>query len=252
MYLSEEQGLIRLQYLQNKLKTLPVGKITERSSHGKKYEAVYIHYHPKDPSIRRKYFSLSTKHGRSLARLVKESIAVQKEITDIQFRLKSDIRKPRINSPMKRRTEPQKMNRAFFDELKKTEDSNPYEKPADAIEHNGILMRTKGEKILAEHFDFRGLEYAYEPGLWLDSYIYPDFAIYIPEIDKVIFVEFMGAFDKPKYLYRSGEKFKDYMSHGYMLGRDVIMICETGNNRVDMETVDIMINAAIMANTQAA
>ena len=99
-----------------------------------------------------------------------------------------------------------------------------------------------------------GLEYVYEPGFLIDGneYVYPDFAVYLPEIDKMFFVEFMGALGKTNYLYKAGERFKMYLSYGFVPGRDIILICENDINRLDMETVDSMIASLVIANTEVA
>ena len=155
-----------------------------------------------------------------------------------------------VKSGLKRRGEPVPLNRAYYDELKKTEDSNTYPKPANAIEHNGILMRSKGEKIIAQHLDKLHLEYCYEPSVRLKNKFNPDFAVYVPEIDKVFFIEFMGALSDRDYLYKAGEKFKTCAHNDLIVGRDVLFICETDNEAADMDLLDAMINALITANTE--
>ena len=82
--------------------------------------------------------------------------------------------------------------------------------------------------------------------------VYPDFSVYLPEIDKVIFIEFMGRMDDRDYILDAGERFKFYGYKGFMVGRDVIFICETDKSAFDTGMLNIWINALIMANTEVA
>ncbi len=253
-FLSEDHGRIRIKFLQQQLKHLPAGKITVKKCRGKDYDVVYISSFAEHPQFAGCYFSLNKEPGISLSRLIRQYNEITNEIGELQGMIKDRNDICRISSVNKRRNEPQPMGKDFFEDLKKKQDTNTFPKPPDAIEHNGILLRTKGEKILAEHFDRLGLEYVYEPGFLIDGheFIYPDFAIYLPEIDKVFFLEYMGALGRNNYLYKAGERFKMYLSYGYVPGRDIIYICENDINRLDMETVDSMIASLVIANTEAA
>ena len=152
-----------------------------------------------------------------------------------------------------RRSEPLLMDHTLFAKLQEHADSNTFAKPVNAPEHNGILMRSKGEKLIAEHLDKLGYLYVYETSLILPRIgkkINPDFTVYIPEIDKVIFIEYMGAFGKEDYLFDAGEKFKNYGRSGIVNGRDVIFVCESQDTACDMAILDAMMTGIIMANTE--
>jgi len=249
MVLSMEHANLRLRYLNERLAGLPSGRIMARRSHGKSYEVVYIRSFNKMPSLNKRYFSMNREPGRTLAALVKEANDVRHEISEIRHYVNGVSTSSHRPSTLKRRSEPRALNGDFYKELKKTEDSNTYPKPANAIEHNGILMRTKSEVLLAQLLDRLGLEYAYESCADIGGEIYPDFTVYIPEIDKVFFIEYMGALSNPKYLYKAGERFKRYIEEGYIPGRDVIFICETDDQALDTQLIASQINALIMANT---
>ena len=252
MILSEEHGRLRLRYLQRLLKRLPEGNIVAHVSHGKKYKRVHIRSYPNHPEYTGRYFSANRLPGIELAKQVEQYESVSNEIKDIRKQLIRLSREERVRSDLKRRGEPVHLNREYYDELKKTEDSNTYPKPQNAIEHNGILMRSRGEKIIAQHLDKLQLEYCYEPSVRLKTGFSPDFAVYIPEIDKVFFIEFMGALSDRDYLYKAGEKFKTCAHNDLIVGRDVLFICETDNEAADMDLLDAMINALITANTEPA
>ena len=249
MFLSFEQAKIRLRYLEKRLEKLPKGKVTERVEHGKKRELVWIRTYPYAPSYNRRYYYTTKEPGISLMTKVVESSRIETEIQEIIERLRTSRDEVRCVSRIKRRNEPVTMNRKFFDELKKTEDSNPYPK-TNPVEYNGILFRSKGEMLIAQKLDELGLEYSYESRLNIGRDVYPDFSVYISEIDKVFFIEFMGGFGNSEYNMSSGNKFSDYANYGYINGRDIIFICETDVNKADVELLEAQINALIMANTE--
>ena len=252
MILSLEHAYIRLEYLQKRLRELPEGHVHMRMINHKRRKFVYIRQCEDHPEYKCKYFGVTQEPGKGLLVLIEESDRIKTEISSIRKALaeRSGIR--RKNGRLCRRNEPFPMDHSLFRQLQKVADSNTYDKPVRSVEHRGILMRSKGEKLIAAHLDELGYEYVYEPRLSLNKTIYPDFAVYIPEIDKVIFIEFMGAFGKDGYGYDAGERFRLLSSNGIINGRDVLYICETNNTVVDMDMLDAMINAAIMANTEVA
>ena len=249
MFLSSEQAKIRLEYLEKRLAKLPKGKVTKRKQHSYAYPVVWINDFPNHQEYANKYFSIKRSPGNKLLPLVEESCSIGHEIEEILSRLRSAGCEVRIVSSIKRRNEPVKMDRKYFEELKKTADSNPMEK-INPIEHNGILMRSKGEALIATKLDELGLEYTYESRVNIGRDVYPDFSVYIPEIDKVFFIEFMGGMSDQKYRFNGDFKFSEYAGYGFMNGRDIIFICENDGDKADVELLEAQINALIMANTE--
>ena len=240
---------MRMEYLEGRLRRLPKGMIMTRKKNGKDYTVVYISDYPDHPKYKYKRFSTTRSPGSKLAKMVAEHNNILSELTELKVFIKS-AKTPRKISKTKRRSEPVKMDRSFFESLKLCADSNPYDKPANAVEYKGILMRTKGEVMIAQRLDQLHYEYIYEPRIWAGHNIYPDFAVYIPEIDRVIFIEYMGALSNPSYLPSAGEKFKAFAGIGYIVGRDVIFICETDNSATDLELLEAQLSAVVMANTE--
>ncbi|GEM_PF-1474728 len=249
MFLSFEQAKIRLRYLEKRLEKLPKGKVTERVEHGYSCKTVWVKEFAGHSKYNRKYYSIKCDPGASLLPLVEESSGLIREVDDLKRKMEAAGLEVRIVSQIKRRNEPVKMNRKYFEELKKTEDSNPMEK-INPIEHNGILMRSKGEALIATKLDELGLEYTYESKVFIGRDVYPDFSVYIPEIDKVFFIEFMGGMSDQKYRFNGDFKFSEYAGYGFMNGRDIIFICENDGDKADVELLEAQINALIMANTE--
>ena len=250
MMLSIEHAKLRINYLKKELARLPRGRTVTVRSHGYKYDGIYITCSPQDPDILHKTLSINKKRGNKIHSQVMKADNIESTIHELSEMLGSISGKTRTVTENKRRDEYRRMGLEFFNHLKTLEDSNPYKKPDNAIEYKGILMRTKGEVIIAQHLDALNYPYVYESCITLGKKIYPDFSVYIPEIDKVIFIEFMGAFSDPEYLHKAGERFKLYSSYGIIIGRDSIFICETKTSPADLDLLDAQLNAAIMAATE--
>ena len=253
MFLSEEQAKLRIDYLNKQIAELPEGHLHDLMSRGQKFKSVWVKKHPDNPKYNNHYFRTSRSPGKELAPLVRKRATLVNEVNSLLTQIGINRKLRRHISVVARRGEPVKMDYEYFCQLKKTEDSNTYPKPDKCYEYKGILMRSKSEQIIAEHIDKMGYPYAYEPKLTVGfKTVYPDFAVYIPEIDKVIFIEFMGRMDGIDYLDDAGNKFKFYGNKGFMVGRDVIFICENERSAFDTSMLDAWINAIIMVHSEPA
>ena len=250
MMLSIEHAKLRINYLKNELARLPRGKVVQFKNHGCVYDAIYISHHPLNPELAGRYFSLNRKQGKQLSIYASYADNIERVISELTSELRGINNKVKTTTENKRRYRSAGNGLEFFKELKKTEDSNPYPKSENSIEYKGILMRSKGEMIIAQHLDNLSYTYSYESTLYLGKAIYPDFSVYIPEIDKVIFIEFMGAMDDPEYLPKAAKRFMLYSQNGYTIGRDVLFICESKNSPADLDLLNAQLNAAIMACTE--
>ncbi|MBR1797416.1 MAG: hypothetical protein IJ757_05320 [Clostridiales bacterium] len=86
--------------------------------------------------------------------------------------------------------------------------------------HNGIHMRSRLEIMVAEELDRLGLQYKYETEIVLngDSY-FPDFIVYLPELDEAIIIECFGMLDDLRYAYNQGSKMAVYMNSRFEIGK---------------------------------
>jgi len=69
--------------------------------------------------------------------------------------------------------------------------SEKYGSPS--LTHQGVLVKSKAERILADYFTRKGIEYQYEPRIYAGKIIHPDF--YLPE--HKVYVEYWGLVDAP-------------------------------------------------------
>lgn len=91
--------------------------------------------------------------------------------------------------------------------------------------HNGIHMRSRLEIMVAEELDRLGLQYKYEAQIILNGEKYfPDFIVYLPELDETILIECFGMLDVLKYAYNQGNKLAAYMNSRFETGKSLVII----------------------------
>lgn len=112
---------------------------------------------------------------------------------------------------------------------KKPECMNPY-KPELRIHETkkGILVRSKSEALIADMLFDLGIEFKYEPELWINGEVYyPDFEILHPTSLTLIWWEHLGRLHDPKYVYKNIGKVESYARGGIQQGRNLIITKET-------------------------
>ncbi len=107
----------------------------------------------------------------------------------------------------------------------------------------GERVRSKSEKIIADTFFERGIEYKYECPLELKGYgiIFPDFTIISRRTGKEVYWEHDGRMDDPQYAETAVRKIDTYIRNGIVPGDRLIVTFETGNYVLSDNTIDAMI-----------
>ena len=121
--------------------------------------------------------------------------------------------------------------------------SQPYEGKSfkeDApvlLTNNGVRVRSKSEKILADYFESEGISYKYECPLKLKPYgtIYPDFTFLSKKTGKEIYWEHEGMMDNPEYAKNAVQKIELYEKNGLYPGERLILTFETSANAINTE-----------------
>lgn len=121
--------------------------------------------------------------------------------------------------------------------------SQPYEGKSfkeDApvlLTNNGVRVRSKSEKILADYFESEGISYKYECPLKLKPYgtIYPDFTFLSKKTGKEIYWEHEGMMDNPEYAKNAVQKIELYEKNGLYPGERLILTFETSTNVINTE-----------------
>lgn len=126
-------------------------------------------------------------------------------------------------------------DKAFWDHLR----SGGVEGYAEGrYEHNGLKLRSRGEVVIAQVLDSLGLEYKYEPTIFIGDYKYsPDFAVYLPEFERCFFIEFLGMLDKYDYAAKNSSKIYSYLSSGMVINRDLLLFYGTQNSMPSVEDI---------------
>ena len=123
--------------------------------------------------------------------------------------------------------------------------SQPYERKGFTDEtpvimtNNGLRVRSKSEKIMADYFDSIGLAFKYECPLYLKSYgiIYPDFTFLSRRTGKEIYWEHEGMLDNPQYAKNAVKKIELYETNEIYSGDRLILTFETSTSYINTEVM---------------
>ena len=141
------------------------------------------------------------------------------------------------------------MNKAFFDSLKN--DANTmYPKPM-LYPFNGIQYRSDVERQIAIVYTEIGVPFKYEPELWIAGMnrpVYPDFVLYIPELDTCKIHEHYGMMNVAKYVRDAKIKSNSYIDAGLLLDQDVFFTYNTEDLPFDLRYVVAKLNAIVFGN----
>ena len=138
------------------------------------------------------------------------------------------------------------MNKAFFDSLK-NDANTKYPKPT-SYPFNGIYYRSAAEREIAIVYTEMGIPFKYEPELTImgvPGYIYPDFIIYIPELDNCKIHEHFGMRDSAQYLKITNIKYGNYTNAGLVPELDVIFTHDIDEIPFDIRAVSSKVNTSI-------
>lgn len=138
------------------------------------------------------------------------------------------------------------MNKAYFDSLKN--DANiKYPKPLD-YPFNGTYYRSAAEREIAIFYTENDIPFKYEPEVsikGLPGVIFPDFVIYIPELDNCKFHEHFGMKDSSRYLTITNTKYYNYTNAGLVPELDIIFTHDVEEIPFDIRELSYKLNAVI-------
>jgi hypothetical protein len=102
---------------------------------------------------------------------------------------------------------------------------------------DGVMVKTISELVLYEKFKDAGLVFVYEwpfPPKDHGPTMYPDFAILSPvDMKSVIFVEYAGRLDLPKYREDFAKRLDRYMKNGYVPGVNLFFVYGDRDGNID-------------------
>lgn len=114
---------------------------------------------------------------------------------------------------------------------------------------SGLMVRSKSEGIIDGALYDHGLQYLYEPQIYLKeafvgSYsrvIHPDFGIWSNKLDAPIYWEHFGLLDNEKYMRKTIGKLNMYILNGYFPMENLIITSEREDRIVDARWVEMLI-----------
>lgn len=112
--------------------------------------------------------------------------------------------------------------------------------------NNGERVRSKSEKLIADALSNKGIPYRYEMPLSLEHngriiVFRPDFTVLNKHNGKKFILEHLGMLDKPEYLQNALDKINIYEKNGYLLGKDLIILHETGTDPLSTKVMKMYI-----------
>lgn len=151
-----------------------------------------------------------------------------KKLKEIKEQIESVLSDKMIKSDNEKEyNELPRFNGEFWNSL--VPDSNPLEKRG-SFHHKDIWMRSRSEVLTATSLDSLNLMYKYEPEVILfGKAYYPDFAVYIPELDFCFFIEVLGMADSDSYARRNEPKLFTYLHAGIRFHEEMLLIPGTEN-----------------------
>lgn len=111
------------------------------------------------------------------------------------------------------------------------------------LTERGERVRSKSEKIMADYFYRRGIEYKYECPLYLKRFgwVFPDFTFLTREKGEVYW-EHLGMMDDPIYAAKAIRKINAYENNGIFQGENLILTYEAGQIVLDTRKLEQFVN----------
>lgn len=125
----------------------------------------------------------------------------------------------------------------------------PYEKCTSKPEHlihktvTGEMVRSKSESLIYMYLYMNHIPFRYDAALQLGQEIYyPDFTIRHPKTGEYYYWENHGMMDDPGYIQRTISKLEDYIMHGLIPGKKLIVTFETLKDPLNVEEVQDIVH----------
>ena len=112
------------------------------------------------------------------------------------------------------------------------------------LTERGERVRSKSEKILADYFYRRGIEYKYECPLYLKGMgvVYPDFTFLSPKINQEIYWEHHGKMDDSTYARKTVRKIQAYVNNDIFPGERLIATYETEQTLLSTKIIEKLVD----------
>lgn len=134
----------------------------------------------------------------------------------------------------------------FFESLKN--DANPNHRENKTHYYNGTYYRSSAEVEIARFYTEQGIPFKYEPEIRLKGLnfpVYPDFVIYIEELDLCKFHEHFGMKNSSAYNRSTAVKYTNYSNAGLLPELDTIFTYDVDFKPFDLRELSNKLNSAV-------
>ena len=245
-HIMQEYLALKINYCRKQLERLPEIKLQTHNKNSDSKDVILVYGH--------RYRANST-NGKRYAKLLqyKETLQRKLEYYESVWNCKyKDIPFPECEPHRVIRTLLSAngtrivMNKEFFDSLK-NDANTKYPKPT-SYPFNGIYYRSAAEREIAIFYTETGIQFKYEPEMTImgvPGFIYPDFVIYIPELDNCKIHEHLGMKDSSRYLQITCTKYHNYTNAGLVPELDVIFTHDIEEIPFDIRALSSKLNTSI-------
>ena len=245
-HIMQDYLVLKINYCRKQLEQLPEIKVQTFHKNNASYDMVLIYGHRyKAESANGKRYIKMLQHKDTLKRKLEyyESVwnCKYKDIPFPECEPHNVVRTLRIDG-----NTAVVMNKAFFDSLK-NDANTKHPKPLN-FPFNGIYYRSAAEREIAIFYTEMGIPFKYEPEMTImgvPGFIYPDFIIYIPELDNCKIHEHFGMKDSAQYLKLTNVKYGNYTNAGLIPELDVIFTHDVEEIPFDIRAVASKVNHSI-------
>lgn len=245
-YIPQEHLALKINYCRQQLKMLPVIKLHNQNKNGEIKTRVIVDSHRYD---------LTSEKGKQYAEIFRK-----RNQLELSLQFYESMWKRKFIDDVPEELYPRKANRffyteynlkitmdkAFFDSLKN--DANSYYAKNGNYPFNGIYYRSAAERDIAIFYTNMGIPFKYEPEVMLKGMnrpVYPDFVIYIEELDTCIFHEHFGIKESSTYLKDTRIKYENYAVAGLVPELDILFTHDTNNMPFDIRYLSAKLNTAV-------
>lgn len=242
----KEYLALKINYCRQQLNQLPDVKLHVHTVNGLSVKRI---------SIANRRFNLDSKDGKQAYK-----IWIRREQLERELDLYETIWRCNFKGDLLSECEPHKvvrtlaidtnkhvvMDKVWFDSLK-NDANTKHAKPTD-YPFNGIYYRSAAERDIAMFYTEMGIPFKYEPEVYIKGMvmpIYPDFVLYIEELDNCKFHEHFGIKNSVNYLRTTSIKYGNYTNAGLIPELDVLFTHDVEEIPFDIRYLSSKLNTAI-------
>jgi len=237
---------LRINYCKQQIRQLPDVRMHTYNIHGVETKTAVFGKHR---------YAVSTPRGRELACVMEQKEYYRRQLNiyesiwanNYKYELPSECTPRKVQRLLYVAPgQPVIMDKHFFDSLKN--DANKrYPKPKD-YHFGGIDYRSAAERDIAVCYTEMGIPFKYEPEVYINGLaepIFPDFVLYITELDNCKIHEHFGVKSVAAYLKTTKFKYCDYANAGLVPELDTIYTYDLNGFPFDIRTLPFKLNTSV-------